>query len=137
MSKYQTIAGFFEKKSPADVEKFVEKNLDISQQVYAFLKKKNWTQKEFAKKLGKTDAEVSKWLSGSHNLTLRSIAKMEAVLGEDIIMTSYRAKKKFHKVRYVPLRVEATVNKLVTDNYAYSFTTARVRITNPEIRSIS
>ena len=27
-----------------------------------------------------SDAEVSKWLSGSHNLTLRSIAKMEAAL---------------------------------------------------------
>ncbi len=42
MSKYQTIAGFFEERSPIDVERFVEINLDISQQVHAFLKEKGW-----------------------------------------------------------------------------------------------
>ena len=36
-------------------------------------------QKGLAEKLGKSEAEISKWLSGTHNFTLRSIAKIEAV----------------------------------------------------------
>ena len=43
------------------------------------------TQKEFAKEVGKTEPEVSRWLSGTHNFTLRTLAKISSVLGEDII----------------------------------------------------
>jgi hypothetical protein len=33
----------------------------------------------------KRDSEISKWLGGGHNFTIATIAKIEAVLGEDII----------------------------------------------------
>ena len=42
-------------------------------------------QRDFAKALGKIETEVSHWLSGTHNLTLATIAKMATVLGDDII----------------------------------------------------
>ena len=29
--------------------------------------------------------EISKWLGGNHNFTLRSLAKLQAELGEEII----------------------------------------------------
>ena len=32
-----------------------------------------------------TETEVSRWLSGTYNLTLATIAKMATVLGDDII----------------------------------------------------
>lgn len=35
-----------------------------------------------------TETEVSRWLSGTHNLTLATIAKMATVLGDDIITTT-------------------------------------------------
>jgi len=38
-------------------------------------------------KLNKSNAEISKWLSGQHNLTVKSIAKIEEALGEEIITT--------------------------------------------------
>lgn len=44
------------------------------------------TQKEFAKKMNKTEVEVSRWLSGTHNFTLKTIAKITAVLGESIVI---------------------------------------------------
>ena len=91
MRKYNDVASFFAERGPEEVERFVDKNLDISQQVYALLKEKGWTQKKLAEVLGKADAEVSKWLSGSHNITLRSIAKMEAALDADIILTPQKA----------------------------------------------
>ena len=35
--------------------------------------------------MGKKNAEISKWLSGEHNFTIATIAKIECILGEDII----------------------------------------------------
>ena len=65
---------------------YVQKNLDIAFRVNELLQQKGWTQKELAKALGKSESEVSRWLSGLHNLTLKSIVKMETVLGSDILV---------------------------------------------------
>ena len=35
--------------------------------------------------MGKTETEVSRWLSGTHNFTIATIAKITKVLGEAII----------------------------------------------------
>ena len=43
------------------------------------------SQKEFARLMGKTETEVSRWLSGTHNLTIATICKISAALNEDII----------------------------------------------------
>jgi len=80
---------------------FVKKNLAISEQVEALRKEKGWSQKELAQRLGKTESEVSRLLSGLHNLTLKSIAKMEAELGSDIIVTPLEASDKYKSTEYV------------------------------------
>jgi len=110
MNPNQATVDFFAQKGPADLERFVDKNLDISQQVYAYLDERGWTQKDLADKLGKREAEVSKWLSGTHNLTLRSIAKLEAVLDEDIILTPMKAASRYKKIEYIKLRYLAKAN---------------------------
>ena len=84
---------------------FVKKNLAISAQVEALLKERNWSQKDLAKKLGKTESEVSRMLSGLHNLTLKSIAKLEAVLENDIIVTPLEACEKYRNTKYVTLKI--------------------------------
>ncbi len=84
---------------------FVKKNLEISEQVAALLKEKNWSQKELAGRLGKSESEVSKLLSGLHNLTLKSISKLEAELGSDIIVTPLEACKKYKTTEYVTFKV--------------------------------
>lgn len=90
---------------------FVKKNIAISDQIEAILEEKGWSQKEFAQKLEKNESEISKWLSGTHNLTLQSIAKIEAVLEADIITTPIEACKKYKSVEYVTLRVDAQLNE--------------------------
>jgi transcriptional regulator with XRE-family HTH domain len=93
---------------------FVKKNLHISEQVYALLDQKGWSQKVFAQKLGKNESEVSKWLSGLHNITLQSIAKMEAVLEADIITTPLEAREIYKSIEYVTLTVKASSNNFPT-----------------------
>jgi hypothetical protein len=44
-----------------------------------------------AKATHKSEAEVSRWLSGSYNFTLRSLALIEAATGEKIVsVNQYR-----------------------------------------------
>ena len=72
-------------ETPKESVIFVEKSLELVNYIFTILEKKGINQKELATRLGKSEAEVSKWLTGSHNLTLRSISKIEAALGIDII----------------------------------------------------
>ena len=64
---------------------FVSKYLDIVERIHQILQAKGMTQKDLAKAMEKRESEISRWLSGEHNLTLKSIAKLEAALGEEII----------------------------------------------------
>lgn len=73
------------KHIPLDVRKETEFSFAISDKLDDLIKTEGITQKEFAKRMGKTEAEVSVWLSGRHNFTLRTLAKISAELGVDII----------------------------------------------------
>lgn len=66
---------------------FVKKNLDITEQIIAILDRKGMTRRDLAKALGKSEPEVSRMLSGLHNLTLKTIAELEVALGEEIVLT--------------------------------------------------
>jgi transcriptional regulator with XRE-family HTH domain len=60
--------------------------------VNQLLKEKGLTQKALADKLEKQPSEIHKWLNGDHNFTLRSIAKLQAELGETLIQVPQRIK---------------------------------------------
>ncbi len=75
-------------ETPEDVRVFVRMYSDIVVRVNQLLKSRGYTQKDLAAKLDKTPSEISKWLSGDHNLTLKSLAKLTAVLGEPIIQVA-------------------------------------------------
>ena len=64
----------------------MEMSVAIANHIYEILEAKGMTQKELAQKLGKTETEVSRWLSGTHNLTLSTICKISAALGEEIVI---------------------------------------------------
>lgn len=79
------ITNWLDQHGDPEVEQFVEKNLAISEKVRLALEAKGWSKTHFAEILGKSPSEVTKWLSGTHNLTLKSIVKMEIALGVDLI----------------------------------------------------
>ena len=64
----------------------MEMSVAIANRIYEILEAKGMTQKELAQKLRKTETEVSRWLSGTHNLTLSTICKISAALGEEIVI---------------------------------------------------
>ena len=75
------------KSIPPDIQKQTSYSFAISDRIHELLTKKGMTQKELAKGMGKTEAEVSVWLSGQHNFTLKTLAKISVFLGEDILFS--------------------------------------------------
>lgn len=81
-------------ETPKDLEIFVEMYGDIVVRIHELMQEKGYSQKQLAEKMGKKPSEISKWLNGNHNLTLRSLAKLEAELGEAIIYVPQRKRIK-------------------------------------------
>lgn len=80
-------------KIPEDSRRSGSLSFAIAARILEILERKGWSQTEFAKAIGKKDAEISRWLSGGHNFTIATIARIETVLGEDILsVKKYRSK---------------------------------------------
>lgn len=118
------------------VVRYVDHSLAIAKQINLILKKINKNQTYLAKKLGKKESQISKWLTGTHNFTLKTISKIEDVLGESIIICPKDAALKKHfwvhdnyqivnlkdkpknsstKFKNINLLVESGVSELETD----------------------
>ncbi|MBR1401712.1 MAG: helix-turn-helix transcriptional regulator [Prevotella sp.] len=67
------------------MKKQMELSVAIANRIYYILEAKGMSQKEFARMIGKTETEVSRWLSGTHNMTIATICKISDALEEDII----------------------------------------------------
>jgi transcriptional regulator with XRE-family HTH domain len=67
------------------IERLVKKNLAIANKIAALLESKGMKPADLAAAMEKQRSEVSKWLSGQHTFTTKTITKIEEVLGEDII----------------------------------------------------
>lgn len=62
-----------------------ELSFAIASRIDEVLKRKGMTQRELAKRLGKRESEVSKWLTGRHNFTTNTIARISLALDAPII----------------------------------------------------
>lgn len=68
-----------------DVKIYTRHYGDLMVRIHSILTERGYTQKQLADMMGKKPSEISKWLSGEHNFTLKSISKLEAELGESLI----------------------------------------------------
>lgn len=69
-----------------DVKMELDMSFALADKIDMILREKNISQKQLAKKMGKTEAEVSRWLGGTHNFTLRTIAKISDALGVKLLI---------------------------------------------------
>lgn len=73
--------------SPA-IRAEIQLSAAIIDRIDALLKEKGMTQRELARKLGRSEAVVSRWTTGFPNLTLKSIAEISIALGEPLIQVT-------------------------------------------------
>lgn len=68
-----------------DVKIELDMSFALADKIDMILREKNISQKQLAEKMGETEAEVSRWLGGTHNFTLRTIAKISDTLGAKLL----------------------------------------------------
>ena len=73
---------------PADIQHEVDLEFAISDRINNLMAKRGLTKLEFARALGKRPSEITKWLSGQHNFTIRTIALLSSFFGEPLIQVS-------------------------------------------------
>ena len=71
-------------ETPSENLLFMDYSMDVASRIVEILAEKGLKQKDLAQLMGKTEPEISKWLSGTHNFTLRSLAKIESILGKPL-----------------------------------------------------
>ena len=57
----------------------------VSNRIYELMKQRGLTKQQFAQALGKKPSEVTKWLSGQHNFTLKTISMLSTFFGQPLI----------------------------------------------------
>jgi transcriptional regulator with XRE-family HTH domain len=82
------VAQRIQDETPPEVRIFVRHYTDIVVRIHELMQEKGFSQKDLALKMNKRPSEINKWLKGNHNLTLKTLAKLEAELGAPLIYTS-------------------------------------------------
>lgn len=70
---------------PADIQQEVDLEVAISNRINDLIAQRGLTKLEFAQAMGKRPSEVTKWLSGQHNFTIRTLSAISAFFGESLV----------------------------------------------------
>lgn len=70
---------------PEYIKKETDLEFRVSDRLAKLMKEKGVSKVSLAHDLGKRPSEITKWLSGQHNFTLRTIAMLSAYFGKPII----------------------------------------------------
>jgi len=72
-------------QTPPEVTTHVKRSMDILDRIHELLEQKfEGKQKLLAKKMNKSEDEVSGWLSGVQHFTTSTLSKLEIAFGEPI-----------------------------------------------------
>lgn len=71
---------------PAAVSAEVRLSADIICRLDNILKSKGISQRELARRMGRSEAVISRWTTGFPNLTLKTIAELSEAVGEPLII---------------------------------------------------
>lgn len=70
---------------PADTKKQYDYSFDLSDRIDEQMKAQGISRRELARRTGKRPSEITRWLSGQHNFTLATIAKLSVALNHDFL----------------------------------------------------
>lgn len=70
--------GFTFEEVPKETTRFIEFSMKISEKILDLLDEQEIGKREFARSIGKKESQISEWLSGMHNFTIRTLAEISA-----------------------------------------------------------
>lgn len=74
----------------------------IVDRIHDILEEKGLKQKDLAKRMGKSEAEISKWMRGTHNFTIDTLVAIEEALKAPILQV-------YHDKKYPTYDLEPTM----------------------------
>ena len=122
---------------PVESKIFVDKAMAIAHFIVKKMQQKGLKQKDLALILGKTEAEVSKLLAGTHNYTLRMIAKFEAALETDIINIPFSSKTHLHYSKSCSIEKKCVQLKSYTSSKINYSNVIRLNVPHIQNKSIA
>jgi len=87
------------KRIPKEIQQKVEFNLDIADEIYYTLESKGLKPVDLARLMKKSESEVSKWMTGTHNFSLKTIQKIGLALETHLLVTNSALAKIIGKVK--------------------------------------
>ena len=97
------------KEVPVSIRRDVDFSFELVDRIHQILVNQNKNQRDLAKLLGKSEAEISKWMRGTHNFTFQTIHRIEEVLGEKIIAVTGLPVQKNHFVYLTAFNENTTI----------------------------
>ena len=73
-----------------EVRESVALSFQIVDRIHEILKEKGMKQKDLAVLLGKKEAEISKWMRGTHNFTIDTLVTIERALNAPILQVVHQ-----------------------------------------------
>lgn len=86
----KSIVGKFKEISssvPTEIMQETDWSFAIADKLDSLIKERGMTKKQFAEAIGKRPSEVTKWLSGEHNFTLKTLAMLSSFFKVPLIKT--------------------------------------------------
>ena len=121
--EYKGIGGSFKNfgaSVPRENKIFISHSLDLVEEIQHLLEKTSQKPVDLAKSLKKSESEISKWLSGYHNMTLKTISKIEDTLNGTILTTPTKERVKYTKtieeLRDKLLKLQKNITALKEEN---------------------
>ena len=73
-----------------EIRKSVGLSFQIVDRIHQILEEKGLRQKDLAELLGKSEAEISKWMRGTHNFTIETLVSIEIALNAPILQVFHQ-----------------------------------------------
>lgn len=86
------------------VRQKVDLSFQIVDRIHEILQAEGLKQKDLALRLGKKEAEISKWMRGTHNFTIDTLVSIEQALGAPILQVVHQ-KDCIHAYEFEPMMV--------------------------------
>ena len=81
--------------------------LDAGDMIWNVMQSKGWKQKDLAEKMSVSKGYVSRLLGGMENLTVSTLARVMAILGEDLVLSVSNKNENIQSFNYYKINQES------------------------------
>ena len=114
ISNTQNLFNKLLKRIPRKAKRFNRISMLIAAAINTAIRENGKSQKWLSDQLDRNESQISKWLSGNHNFTIKTIIEIESALNTEILTINYRNPKTIQNITSPYLLYSKSPNTSVT-----------------------